>query len=405
MAAPLDFDQIVQLAAASPETHTRLTQLLSEVDVEVGRILARADGACRAPTTAAVLTAARDTEAGPERCPPAAPQRAIVDRLCDRIGSMQRALTSPSEKQLCSLSRVNLSDYSAAGEEGTGLSRLEDMVSSLESQVCRSFCSEGELAPCLAMKLRLDDLAAEVEALQRRKMALKEDINTLLKQKNELEGGISALHWCRGGLSMQLGHMTPQVNSSTSNIGRHEPCVLAHSGGASVTLPAGLVATISSPSRARSVGGGFLSESRTAASGIRGPMTSRTAAAPAPAALSLSLTLPVAPAGLRPRSASPGAGPPGATAEDRLHLGAGPLRAPAAAPAPLWPSTPAVPSVPPPAGSAPALQPAVVSPRLRPCCRADSPVIPHLNNVAFMPVPLAGSRSGAIGNKQSPSDL
>lgn len=294
MSGPLDFDQIVHLAAASPASHTRLTQLLSEVDAEVSRIMSRADGAPPAPLTTSILTAASESMST-ERGPQASPNWAIVERLCDRIGGMQRALKAPSAKQSPGVNRTGDSGLGAASarsipscggpsSESAGLSRLEEMLCQLESQVCRSLsAAEGELCAGASAKPRLDELSAEVEALQRRKLALQEDVNALRKQKNELEGGISALHWCRGGFSMQLGHMSPRAASTASNLSMLEPYVAAQP------------CAVAGSARTPVVGGGLLSVPVAAAGGLQGPVVPRTAAGPRTISPAQSVNIPVAP--------------------------------------------------------------------------------------------------------------
>jgi len=376
LGGPLDLEQIERLAAAPPEAQLRLTQLLAEVNNEVARILS---GQSDTGTSSCAGTAAgAGTDAGPsagtpsmstrapggdngDGSPAVAPTRLIVERLCDRVNCMQSALRALDAKQQHGGRVIDQPTLAAAhrtcetvdgGFAGAGtphvpgLSRLEDMLCHLESQVCSTLPRVEDDSATISS--RRDDLRTEIEDLEQRRFALQADIRLLMKQKNELEGGISALQWCRSGLSMQLGQMQPQASSSSA------PNIDGHDAGSARTATALAATTLSGGVRAAAVGvvstmmstGMHASAARTAVAAATAPQ-GHVVFAPAAAAA-------------RARSASPRSGPrsncttPGAAPEDKVPLNSGGVAMTPAAPSKLPQQLRVAPA---PASAAQAVQP------------------------------------------------
>mmetsp|Transcript_55842 Transcript_55842/g.107758 ORF Transcript_55842/g.107758 Transcript_55842/m.107758 type:complete len:671 (+) Transcript_55842:30-2042(+) len=236
----IDFEQIVEFAASSPEAHGRLSQLLAEVDSEVTRILAargvvpaeKAERPEKAGSTVNLahfsepLTPAAEgfRESSPASTPDVRPFR-------ERMGEtrkwdvMDRDLMKESLPQLEDLEGL-LCDLEArikpAGEEIPSARRRSSMPGA--TKVAPAEGCSGNMAVAGDPELRV-----ELDDLELKKSSLQEEIHKLTKQKSELEGGISALKWCRGvnlvgtTNSNAPGRISPQPRAAMAGCFKQAP--------------------------------------------------------------------------------------------------------------------------------------------------------------------------------------
>lgn len=129
----------------------------------------------------------------------------IVQRLCNRVDSLQSSLKVFEQRRRQDNSPRDMSQEDGAlmsnrEEESSspravvngiaGLSRLEDMLCRLESQVRTSFPVDSPLPPGSAggAASSRGGLVVEVGELEQKKLTLEEEIALLIKQKQEMSG-------------------------------------------------------------------------------------------------------------------------------------------------------------------------------------------------------------------------
>lgn len=224
----LDSEQLAQLIAAPSSSQSRLVELLEEVNREITTILTKNDLDSSTVSATSVTTGdvsdppanghvirrssgrkptdsrqAPSTQRHISTTSPSNRQASttgIVSRLCNRVDSLQSSLKvfeskrrigsspldskNPATRQQCDSNGTAESESSIAG-----LSRLEDMLGRLESQVRASFPVPEEVPAEGSRQVE----TFEMGVLEQKKNCLEEEIILLMKQKQELESHNSPL--------------------------------------------------------------------------------------------------------------------------------------------------------------------------------------------------------------------